>query len=77
MTEIILPLSGRDGFLRRVHDATLPAKVRCCEIRKEMKVQPLLRIERSQLRWFSHVSRMSQERLMRQALHGYTLRKAA
>ena len=38
------------------------------EIRKALNVGTLLRIERSQLRWFSHVPRMSQERLSRQAL---------
>ena len=36
-------------------------KVSNCEIRKALSVEPLLRMERSQLRWFGHVSRMSQE----------------
>ena len=43
--------------------------MRCSEIRKHLNIEPLLlRIERSQLRWFGHVSRMPQERLPKQAL---------
>ena len=39
------------------------------EIRKSLNIEPLLhRIERSQLKWFGHVSRMPQERLPKQAL---------
>ena len=39
-------------------------------IRKSLNIEPLLlRIERSQLRWFGHVSRMPQKRLPKQALH--------
>ena len=48
-------------FLRRIEGVTLFNKVRSSEI-------SLLRIERSQLRWFGHVSRMPQERLLKQAL---------
>ena len=49
---------------------TLFNKVRSSEIRKSLNIEPLLlRIERSQLRWFGHVSRMPQERLPKQALH--------
>ena len=43
--------------------------MRSSEIRKSLNIKPLLlRIERSQLRWFGHVSRMPQERLPKQAL---------
>ena len=43
--------------------------VRSSEIRKSLKIEPLLlRIERSQLRWFGYVGRMPQERLPKQAL---------
>ena len=56
------------GNLQRVDGVTLGNKVHTCEIRKALNVEPFLRIERSELRWFSHVSRMPQERLARQAL---------
>ena len=57
-------------FLRRIEGVTLFNKVRSSEIRKSLNIEPLLlRIERSQLRWFGHVSRMPHERLPKQALH--------
>jgi len=46
---------------------TLRDKVRSCEIRRAQNVDPLLRIERYQLRWFGHVSRILNEILARQA----------
>jgi len=49
-------------FLRRVHGVALRDKVRSCEIREAPDVESFHRIERSQLRWFGHVTRMSQER---------------
>ena len=56
-------------FLRRIEGVVLFNKVRSSEIRKSFNIEPLLfRIERSQLRWFGHVSRMPQERLPKQAL---------
>ena len=56
-------------FLRRMEGVTLFNKVRGYDIRKSLNIEPLfLRIERSQLRWFGHVSRMPQERLPKQAL---------
>ena len=56
-------------FFRRIEGATLFDKVRNSEIRKSLNIEPLLlRIERSQLRWFGHVSRMLQKRLPKQAL---------
>jgi len=48
----LYPLSG-------VHGVTLRNKVRSCEIRKALNVEPLLRIERSQVHCFGHVSRKS------------------
>ena len=56
-------------FLRRIEGVTLFNIVRSSEIRKSLNIEPLLlRIERSQLRWFGYVSRMPQERLPKQAL---------
>ena len=56
-------------FLRRIKGVTLLNKVRSSEIRKSLNIEPLLlQIERSQLRWFGHASRMPQERLPKQAL---------
>ena len=56
-------------FLRRIKGVTLFNKVRSSEIRKSLNIKPVLpRIERSQLRWFGHVSRMPQERLPKQVL---------
>ena len=56
-------------FLRRIEGVTLFNKMCSSEIRKSLNIEPLLlRIERSQLRWFGHVSRMPQERLPKQAL---------
>jgi len=57
-----LSASGKDWIFAKSSRVTLRDKVRNCEIRKA------LRIERSQLRWFGHVSRMLQERLARQVL---------
>jgi len=51
------------GYLRRVLGVTLCDKVHRFEIRKACDVKPLPRIERYQLYQFSHVSRMSQERM--------------
>ena len=56
-------------ILQKIEGVTLFNKVRSSEIRKSLNVEPLLlRIERSQLRWFGHVSKMPQERLPKQAV---------
>ena len=56
-------------FSWRIEGVTLFDKVRSSEIQKSFNIKLLLfRIERSQLRWFGHVSRMLQERLPKQAL---------
>jgi len=52
---------GDMGFLQRVYGMTLRNKVRSCEISKTLNVKPLFQIERSELHWFSHVTKMSQE----------------
>ena len=57
------------SFSRRIDGVTLFNKVRSSEDTKSLNIEPLLlRIERSQLRWFGHVSRMPQKRLPKQAL---------
>ena len=51
------------GFLRRMSGLTLLGKVKSADIRKSLSIELLLlRRERSQLRWYGHVTRMSQER---------------
>ena len=56
-------------FLQKIEGVTLFNKVCSSEIRKSLNIEPLLlRIERSQLRWFGRLSRMPQERLPKQAL---------
>ena len=50
-------------FLQKIEGVTVFNKVRSSEIRKSLNIEPLLlRIERSQLRWFGHVSRIPQEK---------------
>ena len=49
-------------FLRRISGLTLLDKVKSADIRERVNVESLLlRRERSQLRCFEHVTRMSQE----------------
>ena len=56
-------------FLRRIKGVTLLDKVPNSKIQESLNVESLLlRIERSQLRWLGHVSRIPQERLPQQAL---------
>ena len=51
------------GFLRRISGLTLLDKVKSADIREYLNIESLLlRLERSQLRWYGHVTRMSQER---------------
>ena len=71
MTEIVRSQVQESDmrFLGRSEGVTLFNKVRSSEIRKSLNIEPLLiQIERSQLRWFGHVSRMPQERLPKQAV---------
>lgn len=52
------------SFLRRVAGLSLRDRVRSSDIRERLGVEPLLlRIERSQLRWFGHLVRMPSGRL--------------
>ena len=63
MTQIILSqvLAADMMFLLRVQGVTPRDKLRSYKSRKALNVEPLLRIERSQLSWFGRVSRISQE----------------
>ena len=52
------------SFLRRVAGLSLRDRVRSSAIREGLRVEPLLlHIERSQLRWFGHLTRMPPGRL--------------
>ena len=56
--------AAKMSFLRRVAGLSLRDKVRSSDIRRELGVEPLLlRVERSQLRWFGHLTRMPPGRL--------------
>ena len=51
------------GFLRRISGLTLLDKVKSADIRESLNIESLLlRLERPQLRWYGHVTRMSLER---------------
>jgi len=50
-------------------------KLRSCEIRRTLNAEQLVRNERSQLRYFDHVSRMPHERLARHGVLAKPTRK--
>ena len=57
------------GFLRRISGLILLDKVKSADIRDSLNIEALLlRPERSQLRWYGHVTRMSQERTAKKLL---------
>ena len=57
------------GVLRRVSGLTLLYIVECADIRESLNIKSLLlRRERSQLRWYGHATRMSQERTAKKML---------
>ena len=57
------------GFLRGISGLTLLDKVKSADIRESLNIESLLlRLERSQLRWYGHVTRMSQERTAKKLL---------
>ena len=57
-------------FLRKIKGVTTFDKLRNTAIREFLDIESLLlRIERSQLRWFGHVSRMPDKRLPKQTLY--------
>ena len=57
------------GSLRKISGLTLLDKVISADIRKSPNIESLLlRLERSQLRWYGHVARMPQERTAKKLL---------
>ena len=57
------------GFLRRISCLTLWDKVKSADIRESLNIEALLlRLQRSQVRWYGHVTRMSQERTAKKLL---------
>ena len=57
------------GFLRRISGLTLLDKVKSANICKSLNIESLLlRLERSQLRWYGHMTRMYQERTTKKLL---------
>ena len=62
---------SKQGFLRRISGLTLLDKIKSADICEYLNIEPLLlRPERSQLRWYGHVTvtRMSQERTAKKLL---------
>ena len=64
------------GSLRRVQEVSLCYKVHNCEVRKTQNIEPILQIERSQLRWVGHATKILQVGLARQVRYSYTYDKA-
>ena len=61
--------AAETGFLRRISGLTLLNKVKSADTRESLNIEALLfRLERSQLRWYGHVTRMSQERIAKKLL---------
>ena len=57
-------------FLRKIKGVAMFDKYRNTAIRESLDIESLLfRIERSQFRWFGHVSRMPHERLPKQTVY--------
>ena len=57
------------GFLQRISSLTLLDKVKSADIHKSLNIQLLfLRLERSQLRRYGHVTQLSQERTAKKLL---------
>ena len=62
------------GFLRRISGLTLLDEVKSADTCESLNIESLLcRLERSQLRWYGHVTRMSQERTAKKLLCSTTI----
>ena len=58
--------AAKMGFLRRISGLTLLDKVKSADIRESLNIESLLlRLERLQLRWYGHATRMFQERTVK------------
>ena len=56
-------------FLRKTSGLTLLDKVKSADIRESLNIESLfLRLEKSQLRWYEHMTRISQERTAKKLL---------
>ena len=57
-------------YLRRVANKTRWDRERNSKIREDLKIQEAVteKIERTQLRWYGHVKRMSQDRIVRRSV---------
>ena len=61
--------AAEKGFLRRISGLTLLDKLKSEDIRESLNIEALLlQLERSQLRWYGHVTQMSQERAAKKLL---------
>ena len=62
--------AAKIGFLQKVGGLSLLYKVKSTDIRQSLNIEPLqlLRIERSQLHWYNHVTRMSHNRTAKQLM---------
>jgi len=65
----------RDEIFLSVRELTLRDKVRSCEIRSALNIEPRLRIGRFQPQWFGIVTRMPKERLEVEVLLGTPIGK--
>ena len=63
-------------FSQKIKGVTMFDKLRNTAIRESLNIELLLlRIERSQLKWFGYVSRMPHERLPKQTFSQFTCSK--
>ena len=57
------------SFLQEVRFLSLLYKVKSTDIRQSLNIEPLLlRMKRSQLRWYGHVTRISHKRTAKQLM---------
>ena len=58
------------GFLRKVRGLYLLDKIKSTETHQSLTTEPLLlRMKRSQLRWYGHVTRMSHKQTAKQLMN--------